>query len=46
VAIVADRERILWVVGLAATREAPVTESTRETLVVAVEPSASLRRDR
>ncbi len=46
VPIVADRDRILWVVGLAVSREAPVTDRTRETLLLTFEPSASYRGDR
>jgi hypothetical protein len=46
VPIVADRDRILWVVGLAISREAPVTETTREALLLSFEPSGSIERDR
>jgi tRNA(Ile)-lysidine synthase len=46
VPIVADGDRILWVVGLAVSREAPVTDGTRETLLLTFEPSDSDRGDR
>ncbi len=46
VPIVADRERMLWVVGHAVTREAPVTDATRETLVLSFESSAPFEGDR
>ncbi len=46
VPIVADRDRILWVVGLAVSREAPVTDRTRETLLLTFEPSVPYRGDR
>lgn len=46
VPVVADRDRVLWVVGLAASREAAVTSETREALLLTFEPSVSLRRDR
>jgi tRNA(Ile)-lysidine synthetase-like protein len=46
VPVVADRERILWVVGHAATGEAPITDETREALVLAFEPSDSSAEDR
>lgn len=40
VPVVADRDRVLWVVGHAVSREAAISETTRETLVLAIEPSA------
>jgi len=40
VPVVADRERVLWVVGHAVSREAAISETTREALVLAFEPSA------
>jgi tRNA(Ile)-lysidine synthetase-like protein len=41
VPVVADGERILWVVGHAVSREAPVTPATERALVLSLEPSAS-----